>query len=98
MKATLHEYLVDLKESNRVCPMPKPWNEMYEMLKGKRRVGFGWEPSLPLILAAWYDTPLISKHLRFREHLEWAEKQVQLEDIIEYLDTLKEEDWLHETQ
>lgn len=98
MEGSLNKYYSNLKESNRICPIPKHWNKMYEMLKGKRRVGFGWEPSLPLILAAWYDTPLISKHLRFREQLEWAEKQGQLEEIIEYLDTLQEEDWLHGTQ
>lgn len=60
------------------------------MLKNKKRK----EPSPPLILAAWYE-PAIFKILRFKEHLEWANKQGQLEEISNYLKSLKEENWYH---
>lgn len=36
----------------RVCPIPTRWNELWELLPGRHRVGSGWVPPLPLILGA----------------------------------------------
>jgi len=83
------------KEKNRICPMPNYWNELYDKLKNKKRKGNGWEPALPLILAAWYYTPALLKQLRLIEHLEWAKQQDQLQEISDYLRNLKEEQWFH---
>lgn len=55
------------------------------MLPGRRRVGAGWEPALPLILAAWWETPSQLKHLRFLEHLEWADKHGCIDEVDAYL-------------
>jgi hypothetical protein len=68
---------------------------MYEMLPNKKRVGNGWEPPLPLILAAWWDSPAISKQLRLAEHIHWAERNGCLDEISNYLHSLREEDWFH---
>ena len=38
------------------------------MLPDRRREGSGWEPPLPLILAAWHTTSALSKMLRLEEH------------------------------
>jgi hypothetical protein len=43
------------------------------MLPDRRRVGLGWDPPAPLILAAWWDTPAIAKMVRLQEHLRYAE-------------------------
>ncbi len=66
--------MVDLKfileycqQYNRVCPMPQKWSELYNLLNNKKqKPSGGWEPSLPLILAAWYDTPALMKIIRLR--------------------------------
>lgn len=82
------------QKNNRA--IPKDWNRLYNKLKNKRQKSSGgWEPSLPLILAAWHETMPIEKQLRFREHLEWAEKQGQIEEIGRYLRELPEEAWFH---
>lgn len=70
--------------------MPMRWNELYNLLSNKKPK----EPSLPLILAAW-DSGALFKQLRFFEHLEWAEKQNQLEEISDFLHGLNEKDWFH---
>jgi hypothetical protein len=44
--------IAEVQKNNRVCPQPRKWQELYDMLPNKRRVGVGWEPPLPLILAA----------------------------------------------
>lgn len=82
------------QQSNRA--IPKDWNKFYEMLKNKsQKPSGGWEPALPLILAACDVTIPIEKHLRFREHIEWAEKQNQIDEIGKYLRSLFEDQWFH---
>ena len=59
-----------VQAEGRVCPLPKHWNALYELLPDRRqRMDGGWEPALPLILAAWWDTPPLAKMLRLREHI-----------------------------
>lgn len=93
--ATLDEILAEAQKNNRVCPLPQKWNELYELLPNKRRKGNSWEPPPTLILAAWWDTPAMSKMLRLREHIVWASEQNALDAIHLFLAGLKEEDWHH---
>ena len=83
------------RDNSRVCPMPPLWKELYELLPNRQRVGGGWEPALPLILAAWHDTPAISKMLRLEEHIRWAAEHNTLESVGVFIRNLEENDWLH---
>lgn len=90
---TLWQYCT---EGARLVPMPQQWSELYGMLKGtQQNPSGGWEPPLPLILAAWSHTTPIEKQLRLQEHIRWAERQGQLEEITRYLHSLREEQWCH---
>jgi len=76
--------------------IPRDWYKLYKMLANKRQMSSGgMEPSLPLILAAWHVTMPLEKHLRFKEHIEWARDQGQLAKIGAYLRSLDEGDWYH---
>ena len=76
--------------------IPRDWYKLYEMLVNKQqKPSGGWTPSLPLILAAWDVTMPIEKHLRFKEHIEWAHEQRQLDEIGGYLRSLPENQWFH---
>jgi hypothetical protein len=81
--------------SDRVCPMPMKWNELYKMLKNTKRIGAGYEPSIPLILGAWGNTSDFEKQERLKIHIQWAEDHDQLAEVGKYLRSLKEEDWAH---
>ena len=94
-ETTLEELLEYCKQNERVCPQPTHWNTMWNKLKNKKQIGNGWEPPLPLILAAWWVAPAMSKQFRLVEHLKWASKEGQLEDIKNFLYNLKEENWFH---
>jgi hypothetical protein len=83
------------KQNDRVCPQPQLWNTLWQKLKNKKQIGAGWQPALPLILAAWWEASGLSKQLRLIEHLKWAEANGQLQGIVDYLKELKEEDWFH---
>ena len=64
------------------------------MLPDRRLEAEGWEPSLPLILAAWWDLRG-AKMMRLEEHIRWAEQHGALEDVAAFLRGLREEDWYH---
>jgi len=70
-------------------------NALWELLPDRKRVGGGWEPALPLILAAWHDTSYLMKILRLAEHIEWAAEHGALETVAVFLRDLREEDWFH---
>ena len=83
-------------EKRRLVPMPPEWAKLHEMLANrKQKPSGGWEPPLPLILAAWHNTVPIEKQLRFKEHIRWATEHNQLNEIGAFLRALPEEKWLH---
>lgn len=93
--ATIEEVFAEIQKNNRVCPQPQKWQQLYEMLPDKTPTSGGWEPSLPLILAAWWDTSALPKMLRLREHIEWAAAHGCLEQVYSFLLELPEEQWHH---
>jgi hypothetical protein len=95
MNSELDRLLTYCKDNGRVCPLPQSWVELYELLPNRRRSGAGWEPPLPLVLAAWNDTPAISKMLRLVEHVEWAAQNGALPQVASFLMGLPEDRWLH---
>ena len=95
MSNTVESLVAYCREDNRVCPLPSPWNGLWEMLPNRKRVGAGWQPAPPLILAAWYDTPAMLKMLRLTEHIEWAAQHGALDSVARFLRELNEEDWFH---
>jgi len=92
---TLNEAITEATKNGRVCPMPRQWKKLYDLLPNRRRKGGSWEPALPLILAAWHTTPAILKVLRLREHLEWAKSHEVLEEVFDFMVSLSENQWYH---
>lgn len=93
--STLAEVLRDAQRNGRVCPVPQQWQRLYDQLPAKQRRGNGWEPSLPLILGAWWYTSDQEKQARFHEHLEWAASHGCLADVQAFLQAMPEEQWHH---
>jgi hypothetical protein len=75
--------------------MPNKWHELYKLLPNAQQQGASWEPALPLILAAWWDTPHLSKIIRLREHLEWADDHGAIFLVDSFLRSLPEDQWYH---
>ncbi len=89
------QLLAYCKANDRVCPQPQCWNKLWNMPPGNRRKGAGLEPPLPLIRAAWWDTPLLSKVPRFQEHVHWAAGHGAQEEVGAFLRSLPEDQWHH---
>jgi len=90
----LEALLEYVKADRRICPMPDYWNQLWEMLPEKKRVGMGWEPPLPLIIAAW-DSPYLMKALRLNEHIHYAAEHGTLGAVDDFLRGLKPEQWFY---
>ena len=95
MNETVESLIAYSRENSRICPMPDEWNALWELLPERGRVGGGWEPPLPLILAAWHDTPGLLKMLRAARHIEWAAEHGALERVAAFLRDLREDQWFH---
>lgn len=93
---TLESLLAYCLTGRRVALMPERWSELFQMLRNTRqKPSGGWEPPLPLILAAWHHSLPLEKKLRFKEHLSWAEDQGQIEEVGKFLRSLPENEWQH---
>ncbi len=95
MSETVEDFIAYCREHGRVCPMPMLGNQLWELLPNRRRVGLGWKPPTPLILAAWHETPAMLKMLRLQEHIKWADKYGSLNEVATFLRGLREEQWHH---
>jgi hypothetical protein len=93
---TLESLSAYCQSRRRLVPKPERWNELYQMLRNTRqKPSGGWEPPLPLILAAWHHSMPLEKKLRFKEHLTWANDQGQIAEIGAFLRSLPEDNWCH---
>jgi hypothetical protein len=92
---TVETLIAYCRENDRVCPVPDRWHQLWEMLPNRTQVGSDYQPPPPLILAAWHDTPVLSKMLRLEEHLNWAAQHGAMECVTQFLRGLREEDWFH---
>jgi hypothetical protein len=92
---TVTQLIKYCQANGRICPLPDHWNQLWNMLPGKRRAGATWLPGPPLILAAWWTSDHSAKAARLLEHIEWASRHQNLEWVSEFLRALPESDWLH---
>jgi hypothetical protein len=94
---SLDSLLAEMRAAGRVCPQPKHWQALWEVLPNKQRSGAGWLPPLPLILAAWNEATDAEKTERFRLHLAWADQHAALDEAIAFLLSLAPSDWYTQT-
>ena len=78
------------RENNRVCPLPKAWQQLWEMLPEKRQALGAWQPAVPLIGAAGHETPAMLKMTRLAEHIQWAAKHSALPEVAAFVRGLRE--------
>lgn len=96
MDEELDSILQFIDDSQRVCPQPQKWNELWNLLPNKTRKGAGWNPPAPLILAAWWETSDSEKKERLKEHILYAKNNDTLDKIILFLRSLEPNEWYYE--
>jgi hypothetical protein len=89
---TADALMVVARRNNRVCPRPEHWLQLYHQLEGSGYVDLEPPPVGPWL---WNKLSDLQKRLRFREHVEWAERHGKLEPVARFMAGLAEADWLH---
>ena len=92
---TLEQVLAEARRNKRVCPQPRKWQELYDMLPNKRRTGGGWEPAVPLIARSLVGHSCSSEDAASPRHLEWAAEHGCLDEVYSYRRALPESEWHH---
>ena len=93
--STLEACLTEARKNNRVCPQPAKWQQLYQMLRSKALQAPDVEPTPPILVPAWLETPPLTKRMCFREHVEWAAAHGCIEDVYAFLKRLPEQHWYH---
>ena len=92
---TLEAAMLVARRNNRVCPRPERWNAFMKLLPARKTLR-GWaQPPVPPTGAAWAVTAHLTKRLCFREQIEWAERAGVLENVMAFMQSLSEDEWLH---
>ena len=98
MQPKLQSLIQFCSSNGRVCPQPQKWNELWEMLPDKTRDGLGWNPPLPLILAAWWEASSDEKRKRLQQDIIYADQKGLLGQVDQFLRDLTEEQWYKDTE
>ncbi|MEJ8836078.1 hypothetical protein [Ramlibacter sp. AN1133] len=89
---TVHTVMVVARRHNRVCPHPSHWIQLYQLLGGERHPDLQAPPLQPWL---WPQLSGLQKRLRFREHVEWAERHGCLDQVARFMGRMEEGDWVH---
>ena len=92
---TLEAAMLVARKNNRVCPRPQQWDAFMNLLPAKKSLRGMQQPPAPATGAAWSVTPALTKRLCFREQIEWAEHAGVLEPVMQFMQSMSEEEWLH---
>lgn len=92
---TLESAMLVARRNNRVCPRPERWNELSKLLPPRKTLRGAQQPPVPVTGPAWMVTPALTKRLCFREQIEWAETQGVLENVVAFMQSMSEQEWLH---
>jgi hypothetical protein len=92
---TLESAMLVARRNNRVCPRPHKWDDFMALLPARKTLRGSAQPPAPPTGAAWGVTPSLTKRLCFREQIEWAERAGVLEDVMAFMQSMAEEEWLH---
>jgi hypothetical protein len=92
---TLEGAMLVARRNNRVCPRPRHWDAFMKLLPPRKTLRGIQVPPTPPTGAAWAVTPPLTKRLCFREQVEWAERAGMLENVMDFMQSMAEDDWLH---
>ncbi|MDB5860403.1 MAG: hypothetical protein JWQ76_4092 [Ramlibacter sp.] len=80
------------RRNNRVCPQPRQWARLYQLLQGDHH------PDLappPLERPLWAELSSLQKRVCLRGQIEWAERRGKLVEVAQFFQELDEGDWVH---
>ncbi|NML43906.1 hypothetical protein HHL11_09110 [Ramlibacter sp. G-1-2-2] len=89
---TTDDTMVLARRNNRACPRPALWAALYLLVEGDHYADLAPPPTQ---VWQWSKLSNLQRRLRFREHIEWAERHGKLDTMANYMESLAEADWVH---
>jgi hypothetical protein len=91
----LRSLLNYVSAEGRVCPMPRPWADLWNIVCRAAHKARAREPIPPRVLGSWWNTPKGQKMLAVREQLVCAAECGVLDEADRLLRTLRPDDWAY---
>jgi hypothetical protein len=99
MDTTVEEQLRSLlsyvSADGRVCPMPRPWADLWNIVSSAAHEAGIREPIPPRVLGSWWNTPKTHKILAVKEQLECAARCGVLDAADRFLRSLRPDEWAY---
>ena len=84
---SVQEVMAEARRNNRVCPKEQEWLQLHAIL--------GPDAPVPLTGAELKRTAPLLRRIRLRDQVEWAARTDQLLAVMDYLQGLREDQWMH---
>lgn len=84
---SVQDVMAEARRHNRVCPREAEWQHLHVML--------GQEAPASLSGGELKRTPPLLRRIRLRDQVEWAAEKGQLLDVMDFLQRLREDQWMH---
>jgi hypothetical protein len=84
---SVQEVMAEARRNNRVCPKEHEWQQLHAVL--------GRDAPAPLTGTELKKTPPLLRRIRLRDQVEWAAQKEQLVEVMDFLQRLREDQWMH---
>lgn len=84
---SVQEVMAEVRRNNRVCPKEAEWQNLHAMLAP--------QAPAPLTGSELKKTPPLLRRIRLRDQVEWAAENGQLMEVMDFLQKLREDQWMH---
>jgi hypothetical protein len=93
-QCTFEDVVTEARKGNRMCPRPRRWHELFLGMSLWAQTGAGL-PAPPPNGQIWRTSPALAKRMMFRDHLEWAQANGCLPQVMQFMLAMPEEHWYH---
>lgn len=84
---SVQEVMAEARRNNRVCPKEHEWQQLHAIL--------GRDAPAPLAGVELKKTAPLLRRIRLRDQVEWAAQKGLLVDVMDFVQRLREDQWMH---
>lgn len=84
---SVQEVMGEARRHNRVCPTEAEWQRLHAIL--------GHDAPASLAGSELKKTPALQRRIRLRDQVEWAAVKGRLLEVMDFLQGLREDQWMH---
>lgn len=82
--------MAEARRHNRVCPIEVEWRRLHALL-----LNAAPDAPAPIVGAELRRTPPLVRRIRVRDQVEWAAERGLLREVLDFIEALPEDHWIH---